>query len=342
MPGSVVVVSGPANGAATVDPASGLITYVPALNFNGLDSFSYRVCDDDGACSTAVVTIIVNPVNDGPVAVGDAYSTPEDTVLSVPPPGLLANDTDVDIGDTLTAFVVSGPANGSLSLAPDGSFSYSPNLNFNGNDTFSYRACDGAGACMMAQVTITVTPANDPPVAVPDMASTAEDTLEVIAVLANDSDVDGPEPLSITAVGIPSFGTVNTNGDNITYYPDLNFNGTDVFTYTISDGLLTATTVVTVSVEPVNDPPTAVADSYTLAELPLAAPGVLGNDNDVDSNPLTAVLDTGPITGTLVLSTDGSFDYTPTSPGSFSGDSFTYYASDGVTDSNIVTVTILP
>ena len=340
VPGTGVVVSGPANGTATVDPASGLITYVPAPNFNGLDSFSYRVCDDDGACSAALVTLVVNPVNDWPVAVEDTYSTPEDTGLTVPLPGVLANDTDVDTGDILTTVVVSGPVNGLLALALDGSFSYSPNLNFYGIDTFRYQACDGAGACMTALVTITVMPVNDPPVAVPDLASTAEDTLEVIAVLANDSDVDGPEPLSVVAVGIPSHGTISTNGDNITYYPELNFNGTDVFTYTISDSLLAATTVVTVSVEPVNDPPVAVNDVYTLAELPVVAPGVLGNDSDVDGNPLIAVLETGPITGTLVLSNDGSFDYTPTGPGSFSGDSFTYRASDGATSSNIVTVVI--
>lgn len=313
---------------------------MPAPDFNGVDSFSYRVCDNDGACSTALVTIVVNPVNDWPVAVEDAYVTPEDTVLSVPPPGVLANDTDVDIGDTLTALIVTGPANGLLALAFNGSFSYTPNLDFYGVDTFRYQACDGAGACATALVTIVVTAVNDPPVAVPDLASTAEDTLEVIAVLANDSDVDGPEPLRIIAVGRPSHGTVSTNGSNVTYSPELNFNGTDVFTYTISDSLLTATTVVTVTVQPVNDPPVAVADVYTLADLPVAAPGVLANDFDVDGNPLIAILETGPISGTLEFNPDGSFDYTPSSPASFSGDSFTYRASDGVATSNVVTVMI--
>jgi VCBS repeat-containing protein len=343
VPGSVQVTSNPANGTVVVDLATGTVTYVPAPNFSGLDTFVYQVCDDDGACDTAVVTIVVNPVNDAPLAVSDVYTTPEDITLDVTSPGVLSNDTDPDVGDTLTALVVSGPGAGLLTLNSDGSFIYQPDLNFYGVDTFTYQACDAAGACVPAQVTITVTSVNDPPVAIDDAASTAEDTLEVIPVLANDSDVDGPDPLTIVAVSAPISGTVTSNGLNLTYYPNLNFHGTDTFTYTISDGLLMASAVVTVSVEPVNDAPVATDDdAYTLSGLPVPAPGVLSNDADPDGNPLIAILETGPVSGTLVLNTDGSFDYTPMDPLNFSGDSFTYRANDGVVDSNSATVTINP
>jgi VCBS repeat-containing protein len=343
MPGSVQVVSGPANGTVVVDLTTGAATYVAAPNFSGLDAFTYQVCDDDGACDTAVVSIVIHPVNDAPLAVSDVYTTSEDITLNVTSPGVLSNDTDQDVGDTLTASVASGSGAGLLTLNSDGSFTYQPNLNFNGVDTFTYQACDTAGACASAEVTITVMSVNDPPVAVDDVASTAEDTLEVIAVLANDSDVDGPDPLSIVAVSIPLNGTVTSNGLNLTYYPNLNFYGNDTFTYTISDGLLTAAAVVTVSVEPVNDAPVATDDgAYTLSDLPVLAPGVLSNDVDLDGNPLIAILETGPASGNLVLNADGSFDYTPIDPLNFTGDSFTYRASDGVVASNPATVTINP
>ena len=88
------------------------------------------------------MTLTVNPVNDAPVAANDAYTTDEDTPLTRPAPGVLANDTDVD-GATLTAVLVTGPAHGTLALNADGSFTYTPAANFNGSDSFTYQASDG-------------------------------------------------------------------------------------------------------------------------------------------------------------------------------------------------------
>src|SRR5258705_470664 len=126
-----------------------------------------------------------------PVDVDDANATDEDTALTIAAPGVLANDSDLD-GDTLTATVVSGPSHGSLSLNSDGSFTYTPAANYNGPDSFTYRASDGT-ASATATANITVRPVNDLPVSADDAYATDEDTALTIAapgVLANDSDLD--------------------------------------------------------------------------------------------------------------------------------------------------------
>src|SRR5438093_1321541 len=120
--------------------AADLLVYVPALNFNGVDSFTYKASDGQAQSGVATVTITVTPVNDAPVAVNDdSYTTPEDTQLTVIAPGVLANDTDVD-GDALSAVLVSNPTHGTLTLNSDGSLVYVPALNFNGIDSFTYKA----------------------------------------------------------------------------------------------------------------------------------------------------------------------------------------------------------
>src|SRR5204862_87669 len=154
----------------------------------------------------ATVTITVTPVNDAPVAANDdGYTTPEDTQLTVIAPGVLANDSDVD-GDTLSAVLVSGPSHGTLTLNSDGSLVYMPALNFNGIDSFTYKASDGQAQSGIATATITVTPINDAPVAAnDDNYSTPEDTQLTVSapgVLANDSDVDG-DALSAVLVSNP-------------------------------------------------------------------------------------------------------------------------------------------
>src|SRR5205823_4843610 len=117
-------------------------SYTPAANYNGSDSFTYMVNDGTIDGNPATVNITVVPVNDTPVAANDSYTTYEDTPLTVTAPGVLTNDSDVD-GDSLTAILVSSPSNGGLTLNADGSFTYTPNANFNGTDTFSYKANDG-------------------------------------------------------------------------------------------------------------------------------------------------------------------------------------------------------
>jgi hypothetical protein len=125
------------------------------------------VTDNDGATDTATTVAVIIQPNRPPVANDDAYATDEDTPLVVAAPGVLDNDTDAD-GDPLSAGLVSGTANGVLSLNGDGSFSYTPSPNFNGLDSFTYVANDGLADSNVATVTITVNDVNDPPVADPN------------------------------------------------------------------------------------------------------------------------------------------------------------------------------
>jgi hypothetical protein len=160
---------------------------------------------------------------------------------------------------------------------------------------------------------------------------------------ANDTDIDNPNAeLSVTAVGNPVNGTVTLEGGNISFTPEANFAGTGGFDYTLSDGALTDAGHVAVTVTPVNDAPVAADDAYATeygTQLAVVAPGVLGNDSDVEGDPLAAVLVTGPSHGALVLDPDGSFTYTP-DPAYSGADSFTYTANDGELDSNTATVSI--
>ena len=189
-----------------------------------------------------------------------AYPTDEDTPLSVDAPGVLGNDTDPD-GDTLSAILVTDAAHGTLALAADGSFTYTPDADFNGTDSFTYTASDGDLTSGPATVTITVGAVNDAPAAADDSAETDEDTplsVDAPGVLGNDTDPDG-DTLSATLVTDAAHGTLALAADgSFTYTPDADFNGTDSFTYTASDGELTSgPATVTITVVPVDDPPAA-------------------------------------------------------------------------------------
>src|SRR6185312_4911735 len=182
----------------------GSFAYTPAADFHGTDSFTYRANDGSADSNTATVTITVHSVNDAPVATVDAFSTNEDTQLTVPAAGVLGNDTDVD-GDVLSAVQVTGPAHAaSFTLNANGSFSYTPNADYNGTDSFTYKANDGTADSNTVTVTITVNPVNDAPVASADSSSTNEDTpLSVAAagVLSNDTDVDSPTLTAVQVTG---------------------------------------------------------------------------------------------------------------------------------------------
>ncbi len=293
--------------------------------------------------------------NQPPVAAADAFTTAQETTLSVDIPGVLANDADAD-GDALTAVLETATANGTLGfLTPDGGFSYSPNVSFFGDDTFTYRVSDGTDTSDPTTVTITVVPASTPPISVADAYSVAQDTiLEVDAVsgvLANDSDPDGDPLRAFFELGSgPSNGRMSGFGldGSFTYTPNSGFSGTDAFRYQAFDGTVHADPVtVTITVTPAgaNSPPVAVDDSYTVAKdtvLTLdAASGPLANDSDPDGDALFAFNDfPAPSHGVVDSSADGSFTYEPDTH--FTGtDTFGYGVTDRTDrDSGVVTVTV--
>jgi VCBS repeat-containing protein len=206
---------------------------------------------------------------------------------------------------------------------------YTPNANYNGSDNFTYTASDGLGGNTVGTVNVAINPVNDPPVANTDPATTNEDTPVIVAVLANDTDADG-NALSVTNKTDGAHGTVVINPDNtVTYTPDANYNGSDNFTYTASDGLGGNTVgTVNVTINPVNDPPVAVSDSAnTTQDVPVTIP-VLVNDTDVENDPLSVTGTTNPVHGTVVINPDNTVTYTPAS-GYSGADSFGYTISDG-------------
>ncbi|MCI0731835.1 MAG: tandem-95 repeat protein, partial [Chloroflexi bacterium] len=179
-------VTQPGNGTAAINPDN-TITYTPDENFNGADSFTYTAGDGNGGSATATVAVAVSPVNDDPLAVDDAATTPEDTPVTV---DVLANDSDVD-GDVLAVASITQPANGTAVLNLDDTITYTPTATYNGPDSLTYTISDGNGGTATATLSIVVTAINNNPTAVDDSATTPEDTPLTIDVLANDSDVDG-------------------------------------------------------------------------------------------------------------------------------------------------------
>ncbi len=321
------------------------VTITPAANQHGQATITITVGDAAGGTAYDSFILTVTPVNDAPVAVNDSYTTNEDAVLSIAAPGVLSNDTDVD-GNSLTAALMSGASHGTLTLNANGSFVYTPTVNYNGSDSFTYRANDGAANSNVATVNLTVNSVNDAPVAVNDSYSTNEDVAVTIAapgVLSNDTDVEG-NPLTAVVNSGPTHGTLtlNVNGSFV-YTPTANYTGSDSFTYRANDGTANSNTAtVSLTIHAVNDAPVAMNDSYVTTEdavLTIATPGVIANDTDVDGDPLTAALAGGVSHGTLTLNANGSFVYTPTA--NYNGsDSFTYRANDGTANSNTATVSL--
>ena len=313
------------------------VTYDPDLDWYGTDTFTYTVADGNGGFDTATVTMTVSAGPDPPVAVDDTDSTLEDMSITV---DVLANDADPD-GDGLS--VSSGTQGASGSVVNNGSdVTYIPNPNWTGTDTFTYTVTDGNGGFGTAQVTITVVAQPDPPVAVADTDSTPEDTPVTVDVLANDSDPDS-DPLSVSAVTQGANGSVANNGTDVTYDPDPDWNGIDTFTYTVTDGNGGFdSSTVTVTVDPVNDDPLAVADTKTVGEDSSVTIPVLDNDSDVEGDPLTI---TGVIDGSngVVVNNGTNVTYIP-NPDWFGVDTFMYTISDGNggSASADVTVTVDP
>ena len=321
---SYVNVGTPSHG--TLSGTAPSLTYTPDLNYNGSDSFTFRVFDGYEYSAYATISITVNPVNDAPVANDDSASTNEDNAVDI---SVLTNDTDVE-GDPISITGFTQPSHGVITNNGDGTLKYTPSLNYNGPDSFTYTINGGD----TATVSITVNLINDAPVAVDDSATTNEDNAVDISVLTNDTDVEG-DLISITGFTQPSHGVVTNNGDGtLKYTPSLNYFGSDSFTYTITGG---DTATVSITVNPLNDAPVAVDDTATTDEDVEVDIDVLDNDTDVDGDPITVEDFTQPANGTVTENLDGTLKYVP-DPDFNGTDSFTYTINGG--DSATVTVTV--
>ena len=324
---------GAIHGSVTMN-SNGTYNYIPNANYHGSDSFTYQLCDIDGDCDQAIVNITITAVNDFPVAVNDVITTLED----VPIIGASVTVNDIPSGDGGNVWSLvganGGAANGTVTMKPDGTYDYMPKANFNGTDYFIYQLCDSDGDCDQARVTIFLSSVNNIPLAEDDVNSTLEDTPIIGATVAT-NDIpsgDGGNKWSLFGTfGGASHGKVTMSADGkYNYTPDANFTGTDTFIYLLCDiDNDCAGATVQITVTPVNDPPVAIDDINTTFKDMKVSGNVLTNDNDPDGNLITIKTSpvTGPANGSVTISLDGTYTYTPVA--GFSGtDSFVYEICD--------------
>jgi hypothetical protein len=318
------VLTQPTHGQLSGTPPD--LTYTPAPEANGFDSFTYGVNNGQTQSAPATVTIHIAPVNDIPIANDLNLNAAPNVPLSFSLSG-----TDPD-GDALSFAIVTPPAHGQFSgVAP--ALVYTPATGFSGIDTFTYRASDGSADSAPATVRINVVPQNHSPLASPLSVQTTSG--QSVNILLTGTDPDG-DSLSFKVVSPPSAGQLSGVGANLTYSPAANFAGTDSLRYSVNDGALSSEAVVTITVLPSNRPPVSSNISLTaVAGVPLAI--TLGG-SDLDGDPVTFQIVDAPSKGQL-SGTAPHLIYTA-SPFGNGRDIFTYRVSDGKEQSALGTVSI--
>jgi len=218
-----------AHGTLTLNATTGVYSYAPVANYNGTDSFQFRVQDTSGAFATAQVNFTVNAVNDAPVANNGSFSLNEDSQFNGQ-----VSASDVD-GGALTFSLIGNTTHGTLSLnATTGSFTYVPTANFFGSDGFSVQVRDTSGATATAQMTLSIASVDDLPIAVSDLRSTTSNTAITVAVLTNDTNL-GDGGIVVSVATAPTHGSASVSGNQVIYTPANNYSGSDTISYRITD-----------------------------------------------------------------------------------------------------------
>jgi len=321
------------------NPSTGAVIYTPNANYNGSDSFTFKANDGTVDSNTATVSINVVATNDAPTSAPSSATIAEDTSLVA---SLSANDID---GNSLVYATTTNPTNGTLTLnSANGQYTYTPNLNFNGSDSFMFKVNDGTTDSNVSTVSITVTPVNDAPVlTLGTTTAVTIDELTNFSFTSSATDADG-NTLSYSLSGAPAGASINSSTGVFTWTPtEAQGPGVYPFSVVVSDGSLTDSESITVTVNEVNVAPVTTGISVSTHQnvdknINLAA---LSSDSDIPANTLTYVLVSGPTNGTLATfnTSTGAVTYSPAANWTGS-DSFTYKANDGTTDSNVSTVTI--
>ncbi|MDF5304868.1 tandem-95 repeat protein, partial [Vibrio parahaemolyticus] len=268
---------------------NGIATITPTADWNGSETLTFTATDPSGESISQTVNFTVTPVAD---IVADKATVVEDTPTFIK---VLGNDTFEGDDKLVSLDTNNGPANGTVSVNPDGSVTYTPNDNYHGADSFTYIVTSG-GVSESTTVNVDVTPVNDAPVAKDDIATTQEDTAVTIDVLPNDNDIDG-DKLSIQSASVPEAqGKVEIVDGKLVFTPAENFNGHAEITYTVTDGQLTDEAKVTVTVNPVNDAPTIKVDAVeSITEDAVSTDTVIATlevaDTDTPEDQLTVSLE---------------------------------------------------
>jgi len=383
---SIITPAGHGAASAAGIGSSKAISYTPAANFNGADSFEVRVSDGHGGLDSILVNVTITAVNDSPV-----LDKPADLTINEDAAQQTVNLTGIGDGDpelsqilAVTAISsapgrVPNPAVTYTSPNTSGILKFTPVANANGDATITVTVTDNGNNVLpnvntvSKQFVVHVTSVNDPPAGANKIVTALEDASYAFATTdfgfsdPNDSPANSFNRVKVTT--LPALGTLKLNGIVVTtgqfvtvsditasklvFSPIANAKGAPYagFTFQVEDdggvanggvNLDPTPDTLTINVTPVNDPPQALGDAYTVWQdiaLNIASPGVLANDTDIDSSTLTAILDSGPAHGVLTLNPDGSFVYTP-ALNYYGTDSFTYHASDGSLASGIVTVNL--
>lgn len=337
---TIVSVTQPSHGTATIENNGTALLYVPEANFNGNDLLSYTIQDPDGGTSDANVSITVNPVNDIPVAVDDNIILDEDSNATF---NVLGNDSDED-NDTLQVTAVTQPNNGNISYDANGSMTYIPNANFNGSDSVIYTVSDGT-AETNATVNFTVLPQNDAPVIAPIGTITMDEDANATFVDLNITDVDDTNLTIYVSSSDPSklAATLQNDGNGsyqIELVPQPNQYGNINVSVAADDGNATASLGFTVVINPVNDAPEIVEDTFYAQANTTTQLDILANDTDVDGDNLSIVsCDANSSLGASVTTDHAIVTY---NAGDINGtDTFTCSVSDGnVTVDELVTVNV--
>ncbi len=327
------IVSAPTSGTATI--TGNTLSYTSTSDTATSDSISYKANDGTADSNVSTITITITPVNDLPVVANQSATLDEDTTKQITLSG-----TDAD-GDSLT-FVLGTAAHGTVSLSGN-VVSYTPNANYNGADSFTYKANDGTADSNEATVSLSITSINDTPSTTNISQTVTEQVQASITLTGTDADNDA---LTYTIVSAPTNGTATITGNTLSYTSTSDTATADSISYKANDGTADSNvSTITITITPVNDAPIAVADAITLVQGTSATTliggslSVLANDTDEENNPLTAIIVTGPKNGTLSLNPNGTFSYQHNGSAGTT-DSFTYKANDGSADSNVVTVNI--
>lgn len=362
-PSTLVIVQAPNFGGTVV--SNGKILYTPQPNYNGFDTFTYRVRDiRSGISNNASVSININAVNDLPVITNFSKTTFQTITRGFSYQDFVSNYSDPVEGSPLSKVRITQlPGNGILTINSGlvalnqelaqtqlNNLKYTPNSGFTGTDQFRWTASDGTNyASNPATASIIVNPPSGTqnPIANPDEATVIEDDPGIqINVLSNDLDPEG-DMITVCSVGQPAHGTtsINSNG-TITYRPSENYHGSDQFSYSACNSTnRSSTALVNVTIEPVNDAPIARNDSITVTENTPANFDVLLNDLQLDPNEPALTICLGSLStpqhGIAVINSNNTIRYSPNAF-YFGTDQFTYDACDdtGLRGTAMVSVTV--
>jgi hypothetical protein len=304
-----------------------VVSYTPEANFNGSDSFTFKANDGTVNSNEAMVIITINAINDAPITEGKTVTIAEGTSAAIT---LAASDVDID---PLTYILVTPPTHGAAE-AVENLVIYTPAANYNGPDSFTYKANDGHADSNIATVKIVVTAINDAPVAQSQTVTTAEDTPTTVNLAASDMDGD---PLTYSIGTATVHGFLSIEGNVVSYTPEANFNGSDSFTFKANDSTVNSNeAMVSITINAVNDAPITEGKTVTIAEGTSAAITLVASD--VDGDPLTYSIITAPSYGSAIIE-DNEVAYIPT-VGYNGPDSFTFLVSDDKGGSATGTITI--